>query len=207
MFSTRSIEEVKQEREVDASGQVYLTIAELQEQERRRCAGASPFCTISLGCAALALVCTKTMPGDIHSSCMCQADRLLRAVRHNLEPGSDSAPPATNGAAAAAAEETTESDEEEEGSSANWSFERRTAEELVKFELSQHPSDNHFKPCSTRCRASSGAPQRCWCAGSMAPARLDGDDVALATALDNSRSRSARMGARVKRHCVRGRCT
>lgn len=141
MFSTRSIEEVKQEREVDGSGQVYLTIAELQEQERQRRAGASRLCLHhdtpahrqQTRCCSCSCV-HETMPGDIHSSCMCQADRLLRAVRHNLEPGSDSAPAATNDAAAAAAEETTESDEEEEGSSANWSFERRTAEELVKFE-------------------------------------------------------------------------
>jgi hypothetical protein len=56
-------------------------------------------------------------------------------VRHNLQPGSNGAPVAPGAAAAAAAaaaDEAAESDDElEGGSSATWSPERRTAEELV----------------------------------------------------------------------------
>jgi hypothetical protein len=54
----------------------------------------------------------------------------LVAVRHNLEPGGNGAP-APAGTAAAADEATESDDELEGGSSANWSPERRTAEELV----------------------------------------------------------------------------
>lgn len=55
---------------------------------------------------------------------------LCVTVRHNLEPGSNGAPVAADTTAASA--EATESDDElEGGSSATWSPERRTAEELV----------------------------------------------------------------------------
>lgn len=43
------VEEVQEEREVDGSGQVYMTIAELKEQEAQRRAGVPPF-TSSHGC-------------------------------------------------------------------------------------------------------------------------------------------------------------
>jgi hypothetical protein len=36
------VEEPKEEREVDGSGQVYMTVAELQEQEAKRRAGMLP---------------------------------------------------------------------------------------------------------------------------------------------------------------------
>ena len=60
-------------------------------------------------------------------------------VRHNLQPGSNGAPVAAGGAAAATADEAAESDDElEGGSSATWSPERRTAEDLVGSITWQH---------------------------------------------------------------------
>jgi hypothetical protein len=38
------VEEQKEEREVDGSGQVYMTVAELQEQEAKRRAGVPWHC-------------------------------------------------------------------------------------------------------------------------------------------------------------------
>jgi hypothetical protein len=55
---------------------------------------------------------------------------IRATVRHNLQPGSNGAPVAASNAAAA--DEAADSDDElEGGSSATWSPERHTAEELV----------------------------------------------------------------------------
>lgn len=50
------VEEPKEEREVDGSGQVYMTVAELKEQEARRRAGRL-MVRLGLECITLSMPC------------------------------------------------------------------------------------------------------------------------------------------------------
>lgn len=119
---------------MDGSGQVYMTIAELKEQEAQRRAGAFVMRYIRF---PLNHGQRRSLRRLRHASrllmtqdSMWQHCGRVATVRHNLEPSSNGAPAAVS--PATAPDEATESDDELEGSSsANWSPERRTAEELV----------------------------------------------------------------------------
>ena len=139
----REVDEV-QEREKDASGNVYMTIAELKQQEAKRRAG-TPIATMQTICrshdtrevlAGIGFISAHAgdhlgnsqhlrFPGHwcLTSLHVAAAVRTGQAVE--VEVAAAAKP-------SAAASPTEEDDDDDDGGRAMWSLERRTAEQLVE---------------------------------------------------------------------------